>query len=209
MRHRGSLTEWNDEQGYGFITPDEGGDRVFVHIKAYSNRRQRPEIGEVLHFGITKDARGRVRAEKVSSTDVPYSPIPSTPRFPSIGTVYVVVFVVVLIGAMLIGRLPFFVPLAYGVASLLAFGAYGQDKWAARTGRWRTSEDTLHLLSFLGGWPGALLAQRVFRHKSSKRSFQGRFWRTVVMNTALLAGMLTPQGDALLHRYFIDAMWLR
>ncbi len=45
----------------------------------------------------------------------------------------------------------------------VAFAAYWLDKFAARTGRWRTAERTLHLFGLVGGWPGALVAQRVFR----------------------------------------------
>jgi len=59
---------------------------------------------------------------------------------------------------------------------------------AARTGQWRTPEHTLHLLSVLGGWPAAWVAQRVLRHKTSKRSFQRVFWLTVVVNLAALGG---------------------
>ena len=209
MRYQGTLTEWNDEQGYGFITPDEGRDRVFVHIKAYPNRQQRPEMGEVMHYELTTDARGRQRAARVSLADTPYAKDPSSGWSQHVGTVYVLVVVVILVGAVLLGRLPIFVPAVYTVLSLLAFGAYGKDKWAAKSGRWRTAESALHLLGLLGGWPGAFVAQRMFRHKTSKRSFQVTFWFTVLLNTALLVGMLSPQGDALLHQYFVDSMWLR
>lgn len=44
----------------------------------------------------------------------------------------------------------------------------------------------LHLLALIGGWPGALIAQRVFRHKSRKPSFRIVFLFTVVVNCAAL-----------------------
>jgi uncharacterized membrane protein YsdA (DUF1294 family) len=73
------------------------------------------------------------------------------------------------------------------------------DKEAARkTGRRRRPEQTLHLLSLLGGWPGALLAQRMFRHKSSKQSFQETYWITVVLHCGALAWLLSPYGKPLL-----------
>ena len=74
----------------------------------------------------------------------------------------------------------------YLAASAAAFVAYGADKSAAKSGRWRTPESTLHLLALVGGWPGALIAQRVFRHKSRKASFQIVFLFTVVVNCAAL-----------------------
>ena len=59
-----------------------------------------------------------------------------------------------------------------GVMSLTAFVTYGIDKRRARTDRRRVPEKTLHLIAFLGGWPGALAGQRVFRHKTQKLSFR-------------------------------------
>ena len=35
LRVKGRISEWNDDKGYGFITPMSGGNRVFVHISAF------------------------------------------------------------------------------------------------------------------------------------------------------------------------------
>jgi len=74
----------------------------------------------------------------------------------------------------------------YMAASAASVVVYAVDKSAARHGRWRARESTLHLLAVIGGWPGALVAQRLFRHKSRKPSFQAAFILTVVVNCALL-----------------------
>lgn len=74
----------------------------------------------------------------------------------------------------------------YVLASVAAFFMYGMDKRAAVRGTWRTPESTLHVLSLLGGWPGALIAQQVFRHKTAKRSFRAVFWLTVAANCLFL-----------------------
>ncbi len=74
--------------------------------------------------------------------------------------------------------------LAYAVASVITFFAYGLDKRAARRGRWRTPEATLHLLELLGGFPGAMLAQRIFRHKRGKLSYLIVFWLIVAIHAA-------------------------
>jgi uncharacterized membrane protein YsdA (DUF1294 family) len=71
--------------------------------------------------------------------------------------------------------------------SVIAFAAYGIDKAAARRGGQRVSEQALLTLSLLCGWPGALVAQQVFRHKTRKRSFRRALWGTVVINVLLLA----------------------
>lgn len=80
----------------------------------------------------------------------------------------------------------------YSLVSAITFLAYAQDKSAAQHNRWRTKESTLHGLALIGGWPGALLAQKFLRHKSSKASFQRVFWVTVVVNV-LVVGWLMSQ----------------
>lgn len=74
----------------------------------------------------------------------------------------------------------------YVTASLATVLAYGVDKSAAERNRWRVKESTLHMLALVGGWPGALIAQRMFRHKSRKPSFQAGFTITVIVNCLAL-----------------------
>jgi uncharacterized membrane protein YsdA (DUF1294 family) len=75
------------------------------------------------------------------------------------------------------------IPLAaYGIVSVLAFFLYWSDKRKARTDCWRTPENVLHAVELAGGWPGALLAQQVFRHKTRKVSFQLLFWVIVLLH---------------------------
>lgn len=90
----------------------------------------------------------------------------------------------------------FWIAATYAAVSLLTFTMYAIDKSAARTGRWRTPEATLHLLALAGGWPGALLAQQWLRHKSAKQSFRAVFWVTVVLNVVGLVLLCSPQADA-------------
>jgi uncharacterized membrane protein YsdA (DUF1294 family) len=68
------------------------------------------------------------------------------------------------------------IALSYAGMSIVTLAAYGIDKQRARRGRWRIRERTLHLLELLGGWPGALLAQPLFRHKRRKFSFLAITW---------------------------------
>lgn len=89
-----------------------------------------------------------------------------------------------LFGALLFGlRAVSWVPMAaYGVVSVVAFLLYWSDKRKARADAWRTPENVLHALELAGGWPGALLAQQVFRHKTRKVSFQVVFWFIVLLH---------------------------
>jgi uncharacterized membrane protein YsdA (DUF1294 family) len=95
------------------------------------------------------------------------------------------------------GRMPWALVGLYAAASFVTFMVYGFDKSAAMHDRWRTSESRLHLLALVGGWPGALLAQGLLRHKSSKASFQLVFWITVVLNCGLLVWLLSSAGAPL------------
>ena len=83
-----------------------------------------------------------------------------------------VLFFCVLVFACHQEKLPWIVPALYATASAATFLVYARDKAAARHGRRRTRERSLHLLGVAGGWPGALAAQTLLRHKSSKRDFR-------------------------------------
>lgn len=81
-------------------------------------------------------------------------------------------------------------------ASALTFIAYAIDKAAARLGMRRIPERTLHLLAAIGGWPGALLARALLRHKTRKRAFGRSLALAVAGNTALwvLLAVLLAHG---------------
>ena len=103
-------------------------------------------------------------------------------------------FLSALCGLAARGLLPIAIAAVYLAASVAAVVAYGVDKSAAQSGEWRTRERTLHGLAVIGGWPGALIAQNIFHHKSRKPSFQFAFWTTVAVNCAALAVWWTTRG---------------
>lgn len=98
--------------------------------------------------------------------------------------VFVLLCALPLFGSLLLGlRSVSWVPMtAYGLVSLVAFLLYWSDKRKARADAWRTPENVLHAVELAGGWPGALLAQQVFRHKTRKVSFQVVFWFIVLLH---------------------------
>lgn len=61
---------------------------------------------------------------------------------------------------------------AVTVMSPIAFVAYGWDKWKAKRESSRIPEKTLHFMAAFGGWPGAMLGQTWFRHKTIKPVFR-------------------------------------
>lgn len=200
MRYQGRITQWKDEQGYGFITPNGGGEPIFLHIKAFAGRVPRPLGDEIVTYEVSTDTKGRPRASAVQFVRGTGRKAAATrqgdSRWPLL---LVAAFFAALGGAIASNRLPALLFAVCVGASLIAFVAYAIDKAAARAGRWRTQESTLHLLALIGGWPGALLAQRQFRHKTSKASFRVVFWATVMLNCGAL-GWLSSSGGSLALR---------
>jgi len=205
MHYQGRVISWKDEQGYGFIRPNDGGAEVFLHIRAWPDRQRRPEVDDIVSYELGFDGRGRPRAEHVlrpGETGRRARPSAGKGKGMSMGWVaplFAGCFVLQLALAAIFGRLPKALPVLYLAASLVCFAAYAFDKSAARRQQWRTQESSLHLLALIGGWPGALAAQRLLRHKSAKTSFLVVYWLTVLLNCAALGWLLfTPGGRSLL-----------
>ncbi|BCT91962.1 DNA-binding protein [Lysobacter helvus] len=187
MRLAGRVVEWQDARGFGFIEPNGGGDRAFVHIRAFP-RGRRPAEGTRVTYTVQRDDRQRLNAIDVRVANAAPSKARSeaTPsRLPRkwIGLAALAFFAL----AVWQQKMPPTVLMVYGGMSLVAVLVYAADKSRAQRDAWRTPESTLHFLALTGGWPGALVAQDLFRHKRSKASFQAVFWITVVANVAALA----------------------
>ena len=198
MRSKGKITSWNDDKGYGFIAPMDGGKQVFMHVKALSNRNHRPAVNDVVTYALSKDEKGRPCA-----ADATLAGEKLKKKAPRKSNPFAILFALAFFGAVgasvVAGAIPGMVLIAYAALSLIAFLAYALDKSAARGGSRRTSEGTLHLLGLAGGWPGALIAQQTLRHKSKKASFRWAFWITVLMNCTALVWLHTEGGQEFLN----------
>ena len=200
MRCQGRITRWKDEQGYGFILPGEGGEEVFVHIKAFNPRQPRPAGDELVTYELVRDANGRARAAAVAyATGAGRRPAGSVVG-PGNYPLLLVLLFFVFIGVLAVtGKLPLMFLGCYVFLSLITFVVYALDKSAAQGGRRRTPENNLHLLALVGGWPGALAAQNRLRHKSSKTSFLVVFWLTVLLNCSALGIYISPTATRALR----------
>jgi uncharacterized membrane protein YsdA (DUF1294 family)/cold shock CspA family protein len=189
MRHKGRVIEWNDERGYGFVTPMVGKERVFLHIKSISRRLRRPVVGDLVIYELKRDEAGRAQAANVTfSGDQPAPRKARAPRrWPLMVALAFCLLVIVLVAR---GRLTPIALAFYPLIGGVTYIAYAWDKSSARMGHWRTPENTLLLLGLAGGWPAALIAQQRLRHKSAKVSFLVLFWGSVVLHCAALAALV-------------------
>lgn len=197
MRIKGKITSWKEEKGFGFITPTGGGKQIFVHIKAFHNRKKIPAINQPVTFTLSTDKQGRSCAEKVTRAGEVLSK--NTKKGNNYCVIFVPILFAVFVGvSALTNKIEFLVFPFYLAISLLTFILYAVDKSAAQNGSWRTQESTLHLCSLVGGWPGAMIAQQTLRHKSKKQSFRAVFWITVMLNIGVFIWLNTSDGGAVL-----------
>ena len=127
MRHQGKITDWKNDQGFGFITPKGGGEKVFVHIKSFINRQRRPVGNEIVTYELKSDANGRIQAESVAFFG---ECVPQTTTFgrSNVSLILAIVFLVFVSGSVFADMLPFAVLGFYFVASTIAFVAYALDQ---------------------------------------------------------------------------------
>ena len=185
MRYQGRITDWKDDKGYGFVSPNGGGPRVFVHVASFANRSRRPIQSDLVTYELEADERGRPKGINIAFVgEKPRVRLDAPPGPGGLSLAFGFAAFALIGAAALMGKLAAIIPLAYAAISVVTYLAYALDKYAAVQARRRVSENALHAFSLLGGWPGALLAQKTLRHKTQKQSFQVAFWITVVLNCA-------------------------
>ena len=197
VRLKGKLIKWNEDKAFGFIAPNGGGDHVFIHKTALSNRNRIPKINDIITFSLSKDKQGRYCADEAtfSGEKLKKKQAKQVSKF----SIYIsVIFLSLLATAYFLGHIPQKLVLVYLGASVITFLAYAFDKSKAQRGAWRTPESTLHMFALIGGWPGAAIAQQLLRHKSQKKEFRVGFWFTVLVNSAALVWLISPSGNNLL-----------
>jgi uncharacterized membrane protein YsdA (DUF1294 family)/cold shock CspA family protein len=193
MRLSGVVTNWHDERGFGFVRPSDGGPDLFLHVNAFQSDAQRPHDGMQVSYEPHVNREGKLRAQHVVVVGDSWSHAPAVRRVGSevIGYLAVVCFAIIMILEVGFWGMPAWVFAIYGGASIVSILMYRQDKKAAIAGTFRIPEEQLHLLGLVGGWPGAVIAQSLFRHKTQKESFARYFWFTVALNVLIFVAIGT------------------
>ncbi len=184
LRLTGRIEEWRADRGFGFLRFEE--HRIFVHRRDFVMFHRVPAVGDAVEFVLGEDQQGRICARQAELAH----------DGGRIRRENLVVLAVLLIPpAVVLGRLfqygYWYVTLGGALLpSLLAYVLYADDKGRSRAKAWRISERHLHWISLVGGWPGAYLAQRRYRHKTAKVGFQFTFWSTVVLHEFIAVDFL-------------------
>ncbi len=206
------MVAWNDDRGFGFLDPADGAPQIFVHISAFPRTPERPFVGQRVAFVVGPGRDGRPVAVEVrplaGSGSGPTRPVhdraPSTIRYDArrsrvMAYSVVVAFAGLYLVALLLWRVPVWVSVLYAGTSLLAAALYAADKRAAVEERWRVPEQSLILVGLVGGWPGAVIAQQMLRHKTRKTAFRVEFWASVGLNVIGFIVLTSP-----LYPTFVD-----
>lgn len=194
----GTLVQWNDERGFGFIRADNG-ERFFVHISDIGRIATRPRVGDAVRFAGRLGRDGRAVAGQVvilganpvnpsaarRGAPPPKAGLRDYLRFGAAGVIGLL-----LLAVLGLGRAPLWLAGIYVGLGLLSGLAYVADKRAAEAGRWRVSELRLHVTDLFGGIAGGLLAQQLLRHKTAKTSFAIATAAIWLLHAGLLASLL-------------------
>lgn len=189
MSTYGVLKAWDEERGFDFIEPAQGGKDIFVPLTAFAPGKQRPRVKQRVRFEIETGPDGQPQASQVEVA-MPAS-LRSVSRHEASAHWAMAIrlalpaFLGLYLLLAIVWEIPASVALGYLALSALTLGAHAMDKYM------------LHLLSLLGGWPGALLAQRWVRHKSAKTQFRQWFWITAAINVTAFVLLCSPLGQPL------------
>lgn len=207
-RCSGTVSYWRDDKGFGFVTTDKA-ERLFFHIRDFAScPARRPQQGDKLSFqpGLDKQQRPYAIALKLEEA----APISikltktSGPDFSHIqqqAWCFRYVFFALLFLSLLAGSFVFTVPLFYLEASLFTYWLYQIDKKLAASGQSsRLPEESLQMFSLIGGWPGALVAQKRLHHKVHKTPFQREFRFVIYGNSCFLLWLLSEPGAVFLQK---------
>ncbi len=192
---KGKLVLWNDGKGFGFVRPDSNEKDLFLHISAIKNYRKglsrRPAAGDIVHYQPIShvEAKGQRRisaALVVGINNASFGIDAEEGSWWGVLGLKLLAGTPILLSFYLIWRNGNPIPLvSYIFMSALSSLYYAVDKRRALLNLWRIPEIYLHCFELLGGWPGALLSQKAFKHKKSKGNYQRIFWEIVTLHGLL------------------------
>jgi len=174
---RGVVVYYNRDKAYGFIDSDEYEKNIFVHFSKIKNAKEL-SLGQEVEFQVKETAKG------LSAIDV-IAGAKQTSPFALFGLVSALIFTSIF-AILYFYKIINHPIINYVIAiNITTFLLYGYDKIISSTEKLRVPEYNLHALALLGGSPAGLSAQKFFRHKTIKGSFQLVYWFIVLFQVGL------------------------
>lgn len=176
---QGKIINYNTEKGYGFIKSNEYKEHIFVHRSEINNAKELFQ-GQKVNFQVKKTKKGLSACHVIAGAkqQSPYF------IFGLFSTLIIVAIFAYLSTYEAIKPI-----ISYLIAiNITTFLLYGYDKFISSREMLRVPEWNLHALALLGGSPAGLMAQKFFRHKTIKGSFQLVYWVIVFVQIGLIFG---------------------
>jgi uncharacterized membrane protein YsdA (DUF1294 family)/cold shock CspA family protein len=199
MRKSGELVQWNNKGGYGFVRDDTGRD-YYVHVSKM--RAGRPRIGDKMTFDTALGRKGRPSAIDVEITaaaiaDTPAPTLRDVRQAPAtvsryklgLRTAAATLMTLLILLAIATARAPVWIGLLYAAMGTGSALLYRFDKLYAMTGKYRVSENNLHVVDLSFGIIGGLAAQEVYRHKTVKPRFVATTWTIALLHVLGLSAL--------------------
>lgn len=178
---QGKILNYNAEKGYGFIYSENYQEHIFVHHSEISNAKELFQ-GQSVEFEVTKTKKGLSALSVVAG---------AKQQSPYVIFGLLSALITVAIFAYLYTYQPIKPIFSYLIAiNITTFLLYGYDKLIAGGEKLRIPEWNLHALALLGGSPAGLMAQKFFRHKTVKGSFQLIYWVIVLIQVGVVFGIM-------------------
>lgn len=174
---QGVVVYYNKEKAYGFIDSNEHEKNIFVHFSKIKNAKELSQ-GQAVEFQVKKTTKGLSAVHVIAGAK-------QTSPYTLFGLISALII------ASIFELLYFYQKtnpiIGYMIAiNSTTFLLYGYDKMISSTKKLRVPEYILHALALLGGSPAGLTAQKFFRHKTIKSSFQLVYWFIVFIQIGLL-----------------------
>ena len=205
IRYQGEVVEWSVEKRCGFIRPRGAkltDPLVFISLGSMATKKKKPTVGAIVTYEMVRVSstprNKRLRTPwRAGNAAFLGEDLPLVPDKQTESTIWVfgLLYILGLWGLWFLVPSTWPVLATTVVASVFAFFSYWGDKVSASRNQWRTSEEALHFIAAIGGWPGAAMAQTIFRHKTRKASFQMVYRLMIVVNFVLVVSyMMITQG---------------
>ncbi len=190
MSIQGTIAQWDQNKGYGYIAVENQDTQIRFHISDLANASQIPSVSEPVVFRLGADSNGMMRAIEIQR-----------PVVFNFSLAIAIWFCSALVGSVVLLDFPLVACMFYLAISTVTYTVYAFDKHAKLTGAWRVPEITFHVLNLMGGWIGALFAQSFMHHKYNDIGFKFLFWTTLVLNILFYCWLNTDEGAVMLHEF--------